>query len=52
MSKRADYVSNKHKTMDKDNLASYSFSRRCDNEVREKDNKKRKARAKRKLTGK
>lgn len=55
MSKRSDFLSRKHETMDtyKDPLlGKYAFSRIRGNEINHKENKKRKARAKRKATGK
>ncbi len=51
MSRRSDFLSHKHETMDRDNLNSYGRRIRG-NEINHRENKKKKARAKRKLTGK
>lgn len=54
MSRRSDFVSHKHETMDtwRDPWGRHVYSRRRENEINHKENKKKKARAKRKLTGK
>ena len=51
MSRRSNFIDRKHETMDRDNPQSY-YRRIRENEINHKLNKKLKARAKRKLTGK
>lgn len=54
MSRRSNFIDRKHETMDtwKDPWGKHVYSRRRENELNHKLNKKLKARAKRKLTGK